>query len=118
MKYVVLLLCWVPLLSFSPTAPAAEIGGAELERNPFARPQVPHGVASVAGAPAAPSVEEEVLELRATLVSGSEHLANVNGLILAPGEKVLGYRLLRVGEGEAVLVKNGKEVLLTMHEEK
>lgn len=114
MKYFALLLLVGPLMWFPFYADAADV----LQRNPFERLKVPSVSQPAVGAPSTSKAEEVVLELRATLVSGSERLANVNGQILGLGETVLGYRLLRVEEGEAVLAKNGKEVLITMQREK
>ncbi len=116
MKYCALLVVGGLLLSGPPFVYASELDQAELQRNPFERSRRPRVTQPAGQAPIIETAEEVVLQLRATLVSGSERLANINGTILAPGERILGYRLLRVEEGQVVLVKNGREVLISMYE--
>ena len=67
-------------------------------------------------------VEEEVIveappvtfELRATLVSKQQSVANLNGKILMEGEEIDGYRLRKIGEDEVVLEKDGKQVVVSL----
>lgn len=63
-------------------------------------------------------VEEQTitLELRATLISKRHSLANLNGKIIEEGEEVEGYRLLKIGEDEVVLEKDGKQVTVSLTE--
>lgn len=63
-------------------------------------------------------VEEQAitLELRATLISKQHSLANLNGKIIGEGEEVEGYRLMKIGEDEVVLEKDGKQVTVSLTE--
>ena len=54
--------------------------------------------------------------LRATLSSGQDSIANVDGLMVFIGDKVKGYELIAVGEGSATFLKNGKETTLHISE--
>ena len=52
-------------------------------------------------------------ELRATLAAGPQSMANLGGTILNIGEEAHGYRLISVGEGEAVFSNGNTRVVLT-----
>jgi hypothetical protein len=41
-------------------------------------------------------------------------MANINGTMVEEGEKIEGFTLLRIGEVEALLRKEGVEVILVM----
>jgi hypothetical protein len=58
--------------------------------------------------------EAAKLELRATIRNGSWAMANINGTMVEEGEAIEGFTLLRVGENEALLRKEGIEVILLM----
>lgn len=58
--------------------------------------------------------EQKILfDLRATLVSRDNSIANLNGKILMVGDKIEGYRLLKIGEDEVLLEKNGEQVTVS-----
>ena len=88
-------------------APGAWSGEADyaLRHNPFSRPELGEVAAGGGAEPAGTAGEPE---LRATLVAGRGSLANVGGELLAVGDEIDGYRLVRVGEGFAEF-ERGKE---------
>ena len=84
-------------------------------RNPFNRPAFVVALRQPAAEPfaAAPAAPE----LRATLVAEGRRLANINGKILAPGDRYDGYLILRIEEGRAVLRKDGQRITLDVYEQ-
>lgn len=97
---IVLQACALLLLSGGDALP--DDTGAAV-RNPFARP-VPGSESKLA-----PSSEMDAppFELRATLTAGLDSLVNIGGEIVALGDVFNGYRLIAVGEGNAVFARNG-----------
>ena len=89
----------------------------ELTHDPFKKPDFllkpPSSAATSAQVPAADSgvVEETIAplegELRATIQAGPYSMVNVGGEILMLGDTLDGYRLVQVGETEAIFEKNG-----------
>lgn len=83
----------------------------ELRHNPFDRPdfvaKLTHGAegAQLSGWP---------YVLHATLRAGALSLANVDGRLIGVGEEYEGYRLIRVGEGDATFQKDGLRVTVTV----
>jgi len=61
-------------------------------------------------------IKEEAakLGLRATIRNGGWAMANINGTMVEEGEMIEGFKLLRVGEYEALLRKEGIEIILLM----
>jgi hypothetical protein len=55
-----------------------------------------------------------VLHLRATMIARGWSMADVNGTMLTPGETIDGYRLLQVRENEAVFMKDGSRVVVSI----
>ena len=82
-----------------------------LRHNPFSRPP-----SVVLRAEAAPEFGDDiplsVLELKATMVSSGDRLANVGGRILRPGDEFQGYRLLQVYENRAVFARDDDRLTL------
>ncbi len=71
--------------------------------NPFARPaQLSEPAPAQSSAIGAP-----MFGLRATMAAGADSLVNIDGEILRLGDVLVGYRLVAVGEGTAVFVRNG-----------
>ncbi len=96
-------------------APASE----EIRRNPFSVPAgliepVPDA-ASAAPKPARKRVRRPRFELRAVLAAGDTSLANVDGTLLAIGERHEGYRLVEVGEDGAVFERAGRRWRIALH---
>ena len=55
--------------------------------------------------------------VKATLVAGSQSMANLGGVILQIGEETHGYRLIEVREREAVFERGETSVVLTLEPE-
>ncbi|MDH5622023.1 MAG: hypothetical protein OEY74_08070 [Gammaproteobacteria bacterium] len=76
-----------------------------LLHNPFSRPP------SLIIRASNPVIEKDgtvrTLDLRATMVSKTDRLANVAGRTLRPGDEVQGYTLLQVFEDRAVFSRAG-----------
>lgn len=98
-------------------APAAAATDADLPQalrhNPFDRPRAlarPRAVPAQVTPPAPP------LEVRGVLLAGEGSLANVDGEIVAPGERVGEHELVRVQEDGAVFRHQGQEILIKLSE--
>lgn len=98
---------------------AAAAGDAHgLRHDPFAWPaaaRAPAPAPPAATASAAP-VSEALWRprLRAVIVAAGRSMALVDGSVVAIGEQLDGYRLIRVEERSATFVKNGLRVELKM----
>jgi len=111
----------VLLLSATMLFPALD-GMAEnrITRDPFAHPDLAqknrNTVVMKRGKSPGEVIREEAanLELRATIRNGDWAMANINGTMVEKGEKIDGFTLLRIGEVEALLRKEGVEVILIM----
>ncbi len=108
---------WFALLFLSVSVSfgsAEELEPLKLTRNPFdysgmnPRPRAQEN--------RSPEKSQIQVELRATLVAGVHSIANINGKHLVVGETIDGYRLLTVKEGEVILVKDDKRIMVTMQE--
>ncbi len=94
---------------------AAAAGASEpptLRSNPFARP--PSVVTAPILSEARLDGDPSGLELRATLVSTQNRLANVGGKTVRPGDEVQGYKLLQVFEDRAVFARQGKHLTIVV----
>ncbi len=104
------------LLSLATLVASAASASEPIEKNPFTRP----GYTADRPLPGPLQEQPEVLvplRLKATLIAGPRALANVSGEILAPGDEIQGHRLVRVTEGRAVLIKEGRTVTLSVHDD-
>lgn len=99
------------LVAIGATALSAQEAQQPLRHNPFNRPASMVALGSAA-APAPTPVE---LELRATLVANGVAFANIDGEILAVGQSHAGYRVVRIEEGRAVVVKDGERLVLDVY---
>ncbi len=93
-------------------------GGAapqKLLHDPFERPQ-PASPAKSKLEPL-PAIEGKP-ELRAVLYDQGHSLVNIGGKILAVGESVAGYQLIKVEERSAVLSKDGVQIKLMLDKER
>lgn len=105
---------WVVLAAGSlATAQADDV--ATLHHNPFQRPALPTPTAAHGARMMGPGGADG-LELRATLIGPEHAMADVNGIILSVGEKVEGFRLLEVGERQAVLERDGTRVVVSLED--
>ena len=108
--------CAGMLVVVSATALMAGSAAAQkLLRDPFNHPKP-----TVLARPDTPVVvsEEWKPELRAVMFDKGRSLIDVGGKILALGESVGGYRLIKVEERSAVLSKNGVQITLKLDKEK
>jgi hypothetical protein len=103
-----ILLCLCLAAGAVTMAHAEETLTAKLARDPFT---VPKFVLVAAIPVAVEKVKPEVT------LTGMNLRSDVDGKIIAMGEKLEGYKLVRVGNGEAVFEKNGNRQTLTMERE-
>jgi hypothetical protein len=97
---------------------AQETLTARLARDPFTVPKFALAVTAPATVEKAkPEIMLSGMNLRSAVQAGKNSLVNVDGKIIAMGEKLEGYKLVRVGNGEAVFEKNGNQQTLTMERE-
>lgn len=89
--------------------------GAQVRRDPFARPAVPVSTPALDNdaAPAAPAPPR----LRAVLFEPGKSLVNINGRILAVGDSFDDYRIAAIGEGSATLIRRGIRSVIVLDEE-
>ncbi len=118
----VLILCLCLVGGGLKMAMAEEATAYKLSRDPFV---VPKFVLAATAPPSAAEKEKPVAEilfnsmtLRAAVKAGKNSLVNVDGKIIAMGEKLEGYRLVSVGNGEAAFEKDGRRQTLKMEREK
>lgn len=94
---------------------ASEINNKKLLKNPFVKPA---NFNLDANNPADNELlaDKNALELRATLVSSNDSIANINGEMVIVGQMINGYKLVSVDVGAAILMRNGKEKILMVNE--
>lgn len=90
---------------------SADSAAQKLLRDPFDHPMATPVAKS---GPEAPTNPEWKPELRAVLRGNGRSLIDLGGKILAPGESMAGYRLIRVEERSAVLSKDGVQIKLML----
>jgi hypothetical protein len=113
-----ILLCLCLAAGAVTMAHAEETLTAKLARDPFTVPKfVLVAAIPVAVEKVKPEVTLTGMNLRSAVQAGKNSLVNVDGKIIAMGEKLEGYKLVRVGNGEAVFEKNGNRQTLTMERE-
>ena len=87
------------------------------DKNPFNKPDFMSVVQEAPSRLAASDVPRDPLSLKATLLGQGRGLANIDGVVLAPGDEYQGFRLLAVNEGGVVLERDGERVVLQLFEE-
>lgn len=90
---------------------AAEISGA-LQTNPFSNPYISEN--DVSKSHARKVLPAIALELRGTMIAGTNSQANIGGTILAIGEDIHGYKLVSIKQRHVVLDKNGTQKTLSL----
>jgi hypothetical protein len=83
----------------------------QLANNPFKRPASAALERQAQEAAAAPAWKPT---LRALVAAGNSSLANVDGTIVALGEKIEGYRLVQVSEHEVVFQRGPERLVVAM----
>jgi hypothetical protein len=95
--------------------------GAQVRRDPFARPAsalVPSPAASAAAEEAAaPGAPPAPPRLRAIMFEPGKSLVNINGRILAAGERYDDYRIDAIGPRSATLTRRGVRSVIVLDEE-
>ncbi len=92
----------------------------DLTHDPFKRPDLLVKPPATNALPSADRNAAEVSvaplegDLRATIQAGSYSMVNVGGEILMLGDTLEGYRLVQVGEIEAIFEKNGIKRTLSL----
>ena len=84
-------------------------------RDPFVR-RVPASAPLDAAAPAPAPVPATPPRLRAVVLNGAHSLANLDGNVVATGERVAGYTVLRIDARGVLLGHAGSQHLLTMQD--
>jgi hypothetical protein len=101
--------------SLSCSAGAADSQHAA-RRDPFVRP------APAVPAPSAPAVVEAPppppapLHLRSLILNGARSLANIDGDVVAAGERARDYQVVRIDARGVLVTRAGKQELLSMNE--
>lgn len=93
--------------------PSSSVWANEAPRllhNPFTRPPS-EATTPIRTQPGRDGVTQE-LDLRATMVTSSSKLANVDGRTVRPGDDVQGYTLLQVFEDRAIFSRGNKRLTL------
>jgi len=72
--------------------------------------------APLAAAAAAAAVPATPPRLRALVLNGAQSLANLDGNVVATGERVAGYKVVRIDARGVLLTHAGSEHLLTMQD--
>ena len=89
------------------------LAASQARYNPFAGNPLPAaGTSSVQSSAAAGSTVTTHMRLKAVLPMGNPPMANIDGEIVAVGEKVNGYILRSVGEQGVTLESRGRRVQL------
>lgn len=99
----------VLLVAFSAGSAAAN-EPVRLTHNPFSRP--PSEVTPDERAQVMADGSVLPIDLRATLVSDREALANVAGRILGPGDEAQGYTLIEVFEDRAIFLHEDRQLVV------
>jgi hypothetical protein len=86
--------------------------------NPFKRPVQAVSDPATQGGGGAPSGEAAAprLVLKALLLAGPDTVVSINDEVLRIGERIEGYRLVAVEGTRAVLVKDGKRLVLDIED--
>jgi hypothetical protein len=89
-----------------------------VRHDPFQKPIIPQKKIEVpVEVVTAPSQQPWAPQLKATLRSGQNSMANVNGKVIKLGESINGYQLIEVHEKSVILVKNKQHLQLTIEYE-
>lgn len=87
---------------------------AQVQRDPFARPALP--VASKTAANDAPA-PRAAPQLRAVMYEPGKSLVNIDGRILAVGDRYDDYVIAAIGERSTTLTRRGSRLVLVLDSE-
>ncbi|MFQ5559981.1 MAG: hypothetical protein ACE5FU_05265 [Nitrospinota bacterium] len=121
---VCLLSLFLCIALFAPAVPGAYGESYKLTRDPFAQPEgtkkgkgeIKPGIDGTVKKKARRKIvreEAQSLTLYATL-TGNNPMANVNGTMITPGDRIQGFTLVHVRQDEVVLTKKGVQVVLSL----
>jgi hypothetical protein len=96
-------------------AAMATQAGAQMRRDPFARPA--GAVAAPAADSAAAPVPVAPPRLRAVMFEPGKSLVNIDGRILAVGDSFDDYRIAAIGERSATLLRRGLRSVIVLDAE-
>jgi len=88
--------------------------GAQVRRDPFARPAV---ALTVTAAPEADVAPPAPPRLRAIMYEPGKSLVNINGRILAVGDSFDDYRIVAIDARGATLTRRGMRSVIVLDEE-
>ena len=88
--------------------------GAQVQRDPFARPVLPVVSKTAAADVPAPRAAPQ---LRAVMYEPGKSLVNIDGRILAVGDTFADYSLTAIGERSATLTRRGARLVLVLDQE-
>jgi hypothetical protein len=105
----------MPTLILAGLLLSAPTGAVEpLRHDVFARPTLSALAVAAQDTPASSPPMTWNPRLTAVMVAGRSSLATIDGRIVKVGEHADGYQLVSVKEGEAVVMKEGQRLVLTM----
>ncbi|MFK8026601.1 MAG: hypothetical protein AB8C40_00915 [Gammaproteobacteria bacterium] len=84
----------------------------QLQRNPFQRLFNSGGNNGVNPEDGDSIINVEDIDLRATLVSDNQSIANINGKMLLVGQSISGYELIEINIGKVLVRKDRKEEMI------
>jgi hypothetical protein len=87
---------------------------AQAQRDPFARPALAPASHAPAGEAAVPRAAPQ---LRAIMYEPGKSLVNIDGRILAVGDRLDDYSLSAIGERSATLTRRGARLVLVLDQE-
>jgi len=111
LQFGILVAVLVASVTADVTASAA--APARALRDPFLRP---FQAGATGPAPAPDAAPQAPPRLRALILNGARSLANIDGNIVATGERVAGHTVLRIDARGVLLAHAGGERLLTMQD--
>ena len=87
-----------------------------LQINPFLRP-ILEAVSPGSATTAESKIQADSMQLRGTMLAGSNSVANIDGLIIGIGQHIQDYTLIAVEQRHVVLERNGTHTILSIDDE-
>jgi len=100
---------------------AEDSAGLKLRRDPFAMPaafRLDVAGNAALGRPVEPPAPPWSPHIRGIMAAGERSIVDLEGVMLGIGDRIEGYRLIKVEEREAVFQKDGRRVVLRLPTEK
>jgi len=99
-----------------PVCHASDLDTMMLQINPFLRPAL-EAVLPDSEKTTADTEPGGNMQLRGTMLAGSNSLANIDGSIIGIGQQVYGYTLISVQQRHVMLDRNGTQMMLSIDSE-